>query len=95
MGSQADPGIWKEDCARNWAETSGLLGWGYRPWGGFLSWGAGGGSQGGGHGSWLAWPCAECGECLRLPRHVPQRKQVPDGGQKQAGCPAAPSHLLP
>lgn len=31
----------------------------------------------------------------RLPRHVPQRKQMPGGGQEQAGCPAAPSHLLP
>ena len=39
--SQADPGSWKGVCARNWAETSGLLGWGCRPWGSFLSWGAG------------------------------------------------------
>lgn len=27
-----------------------------------------------------------------LPRHVPQRKQMPGGGQKQAGCPGPPPH---
>lgn len=28
----------------------------------------------------------------RLPRHVPQRKQMPGGGQEQAGCPGPPPH---
>lgn len=44
-GSKAGTGTWKGGRARNGAEISGLLGWGCRPWGGFLSWGAGGKSQ--------------------------------------------------
>lgn len=29
---------------------------------------------------------------IRLPQHVPQRKQMPGGGQEQAGCPRPPPH---
>lgn len=29
---------------------------------------------------------------IRLPRHVPQRKQMPGGGQEQAACPGPPPH---
>lgn len=28
----------------------------------------------------------------RLPRHVPQRKQMPGRGQEQASCPRPPPH---
>lgn len=45
QGTQAEAGSWKTGHAKHEAETSGLLGQGCRPWGGFLSGGAGGKSQ--------------------------------------------------
>ena len=45
QGTQAEARSWKAGHAKHEAETSGLLGQGCRPWGGFLSGGAGGKSQ--------------------------------------------------
>lgn len=97
QGSQADTGSWNGSRARNETETSGLLGWGCRLWGGFLSRGAGGKSQ---REVAMAagWPghAQNVENAIRLPRHVPQRKQMPGGGAGAGSLPwATPSHLLP
>lgn len=52
-------------------------------------------SEGGG-GSWLAWPCAECGECRRPAPACPPAEANAWWGAGAGRLPwATPSHLLP
>lgn len=53
--------------------------------------GGGGESQGGGNGSWLAWPCAECGECLPPAPACPPAEA---NAWRGAGAGRLPSHPL-
>lgn len=96
-GSQAEAGSWKGGRARNGAETSGLLGWGCRPWGGFLSWGAGGKSQ-----REVAMAAGWPGHAQNVenagppaPARPPAEANAWQGAGAGKLSQAAPSHLLP
>lgn len=97
QGKQAEAGKWKGGHARDRAETSGLLGWGCRPRGSFLSWGAGGKSQ-----REVAMAAGWPGHVQNVENAGPPAPASPPAeasawlGAEAGGLPrAAPSHLLP